>query len=107
MMSVSAGAVPLYGTWRAVMSAIELNSSVIRCAVAPVPEEENAYLSGFARTCAMNSLAFDAGNEGCVTSAKGAAAIRLTAAKSFSGSEGCFCTLGMIEIGPLEEASSV
>jgi len=34
----------------------------------------------------MNSLASDAGKEGCVTSAKGAAAIRLTAEKSFSGS---------------------
>jgi len=44
--------------------AIELNSSVIRCADAPVPEDEKVYLSGFARRCAMNSFAFAAGNEG-------------------------------------------
>src|SRR5436189_58753 len=49
----------------------------MRCAVAPVPEEENAYLSGLARTSATNSLALLAGNDGPVTSAKGARATRL------------------------------
>src|SRR6267142_2855895 len=78
----------------------------MRCAVAPVPEEENAYWSGFARSKAMNSFAFAAGKEGFVTRAKGVSAIRLTGAKSFIGSYGTFCRLGMMESGPLEAASS-
>ena len=87
MMSVSAGAVPLYGTCRAPrMPAIELKSSVKRCAVAPVPEEENVYFAGSALISAMNSFASLAGNEGCTTSANGVAATRLTGARSFSGS---------------------
>ena len=75
--------------------------------VAPVPEEENAYLSGFARSRAMNSFAFAAGKEGFVTRAKGVSAIRLTGEKSFIGSYGTFCRLGMMESGPLDAASSV
>jgi hypothetical protein len=66
--------------------AIELKSSVMRCADAPVPEDENVYLSGFARRWAMNSFAFVAGNDGCVTSANGTSATRLIGAKSLSGS---------------------
>ncbi len=83
---MSAGALPLYGTWRALSWAIELKSSASRWAVAPVPEEANAYLSGLARTSRTNSFAFAAGNDGLVTSANGASAIRLTGAKSFSES---------------------
>ena len=37
----------------------------------------------------------------------GAAAITLTGARSFSVSYGTFCRFGMIEIGPLDDASSV
>ena len=48
---------------------MELKSSATRCAVAPVPEEEKAYLSGFARNSATNSFALDAGKFGRVTSA--------------------------------------
>src|SRR3954464_577475 len=107
MRSLSAGALPLYGTWRAFSPAIELNSSDTRCAVAPVPEEEKVYLSGFERTRATNSAAFFAGNDGCVTNANGAMAMRLTGCRSFSGSYGIFCRFGMIEIGPLEAASRV
>ena len=68
MMSVIAGAVPLYGTWRALMPAVELKSSAKRCAVAPVPDEEKVYLSGLARNSAMNSRALAAGNDGLTTS---------------------------------------
>ena len=39
MMSVSAGAAPLYGTWTAFRPACALNSSPMRCPVAPVPDE--------------------------------------------------------------------
>src|SRR5262249_4680539 len=106
-MSVIAGTVPLYGTWRALSCAIELKSSVKRCAVAPVPEDENVYLSGFARTSATNSFAFAAGKDGFTTSANGVLPIRLIGARSLSGSYGVFCSTGMIEIGPLEAASSV
>src|SRR5258706_8483482 len=107
MRSVIAAAVPLYGTCTAFNCAIELNSSANRWAVAPVPEEENVYLPGFARTRAMNSFAFDAGKDGCTTSANGTALVRLTGARSVRGSYGVFCRFGMIEIGPLEAASSV
>ena len=86
MMSVSAGTVPLYGTWRALSCAIELKSSVKRCAVAPVPEDEKVYLSGLALTSATNAFASAAGKEGWVTSANGTRAIRLTGARSFNGS---------------------
>ena len=55
-------------------------------AVAPVPDEENVYLPGFARTSARNSFAFEAGKFDATTSAKGAAAIRLMGARSLSGS---------------------
>jgi len=55
----------------------------------------------------MNSFAFAAGKEGFVTRAKGVSAIRLTGEKSFIGSYGTFCRLGMMESGPLEAASSV
>ena len=86
MMSVIAGAVPLYGMWRALMPALELKSSAKRCAVAPVPDEENVYLSGFARSSAMNSRASLAGNEGFVTSTYALRQIRLIGARSLSGS---------------------
>ena len=56
------------------------------CAVAPVPEEAKVYLPGFARTSARNSFAFEAGKFAGTTSANGAAAIRLTGARSLSGS---------------------
>ena len=56
------------------------------CAVAPVPEDAKVYLPGFARTSARNSFAFDAGKLGATTSANGAVAIRLTGARSLSGS---------------------
>src|ERR1700730_4621015 len=105
MTSVSAGALPLYGTWRALSCAIELNSSVTRCAVAPVPEDAKGYLSGLLGTSWTNSAASFAGKLGFVTRANGASAIRLTGAKSFSGSYGVFCRFGMIEIGPIEDAS--
>src|SRR4051812_37386029 len=107
MRSLIAGALPLYGTWRALSPAIELNSSETRCAVAPVPDEEKVYLSGFDRTSSTNSRALFAGNEGCVTRANGAMAMRLTGCRSFSGSYGIFCRFGMIEIGPLDAASRV
>src|SRR5689334_3319384 len=108
MMSVMAGALPLYGTWRTPwMPAIELKSSVKRCAVAPVPEEEKVYFAGFDLISAMKALASAAGNEGFTTSANGAAAIRLTGVRSFIVSYGIFCRFGMIEIGPLDAASSV
>src|ERR1700687_2174246 len=107
MTSVSAGALPLYGTWRALSCAIELNSSATRCAVAPVPDEAKVYLSGLLRTSWTNSRASLAGKLAFVTRANGARAIRLTGTKSFSGSYGVFCRFGMIEIGPLEVASSV
>src|SRR2546426_6570031 len=90
MISVIAGALPLYGTCRGWICAIELKSSVNRCAVAPVPDEEKVYLPGFAFTSAMNSFALFAGKAGCVTSAKGVAATRLIGARSLSGSQGAF-----------------
>src|SRR5947207_7046320 len=73
---------------RAWIPATELNSSPKRCAVAAVPEEAKVYLPGFAFNSATNSFASAAGNEGCTTRAKGTAAIRLTGARSFSGSYG-------------------
>src|ERR671931_2427717 len=85
MMSVIAGAVPLYGTCRTpLMPAIELKSSVKRCAVAPVPDEENVYFPGSALIIAMNPFALAAGHDGFTTSAKGVAATRLTGARSLS-----------------------
>src|SRR3954471_14400190 len=107
MRSVSAGALPLYGTCRAFNPAMELKSSDTRCAVAPVPEDEKVYLSGLARTSVTNSRALFAGKLGFTTNAKGASAIRLTGARALSGSYGIFCRFGMMEMGPLEAASSV
>ena len=69
MTSVIAGALPLYGTCRALMPACELNSSATRCAVAPVPDEAKVYLSGFAFASAMNSFALLAGKLPATTSA--------------------------------------
>src|SRR5262249_62393130 len=105
--SVTGGRVHLYGTWCALSCDVELKSSVKRCAVAPVPEYENVYLSGFARTSATNSFAFAAGKDGFTTSANGVLPIRLMGARSLSGSYGVFCSTGMIEVGPLESARCV
>src|SRR3954467_15116407 len=90
MMSVIAGAVPLYGTWRALMPAWWLKSSAKRCAVAPVPDEEKVYLSGFFFSSSMNSRALFAGNDGLVTITYALRQIRLIGARSLSGSYGIF-----------------
>src|SRR5207247_9413581 len=100
MISVIAGALPLYGTWRAWICAIELKSSVNRCAVAPVPDEEKVYLPGFAFTSAMNSFALLAGKAGCVTSVKCVISTWLICAKSLSGLQVGFGCLCLIEYGP-------
>ena len=68
------------------MPAMWLKSSAIRCAVAPVPEDENEYLSGFAFRSATNSLALFAGKSGRVTSANELVQVTATGARSFSGS---------------------
>src|ERR1700687_442503 len=46
--SCSAGAVPLYGTCTMSTPAVCLNSSVVRCAAAPTPEEPKEILPGLA-----------------------------------------------------------
>ena len=86
MTSVIAGALPLYGTCRALMPACELNSSATRCAVAPVPEDAKVYLSGFAFSSAMNSFALFAGKPAAATSAYGLRVIRPISVRSLSGS---------------------
>src|SRR5262245_30134628 len=98
---------PLYGTCTTCTPAIELNSTDIRWLVAPEPEEANEYLPGLALSSAISSFTSFAGIEGLTTSMKGLIASRLIGEKSRSGSYATFCTLGLIEIGPLEPATSV
>jgi hypothetical protein len=50
-----AGALPLYGTWVAVMPTEALKDSATRCAVAPVPDDAKVYLPGLALSIATNS----------------------------------------------------
>jgi hypothetical protein len=53
MMSVIAGALPLHGMCTACNCARTSNDSVIRCAVAPVPDQAKLYLPRLARTSAI------------------------------------------------------
>src|SRR5258705_8305033 len=100
-----AGALPLYGTCVAFSPLMLLNHSATKCAVAPVPEDANVYLPGFAFTWAMNSGAVFAGNDGWLDSTYGDIATFATAASSRSGSYGAFCSKGLIETGPDDPAS--
>src|ERR1700730_10591493 len=54
--SCSAGAVPLYGTCTISTPAVCLNSSVVRFAAAPTPEEPKEILPGLAFAYAINCL---------------------------------------------------
>ena len=68
------------------MPAMELNSSTIRWEVAPEPDEEYEYLSGFALSSAMNSFRLFTGSAGLTTNTNGLIANRLIVVKSLRGS---------------------
>ena len=52
----------------------------------PLPAEPKVSLPGFALASAISSVTVFAGTDGCTTSTRGATCVRLTGAKSFTGS---------------------
>jgi hypothetical protein len=64
MRSVTAGPVPLYGTWSILIPADFWNSSADKWEAAPTPEEPNDKLSGFSRAIRIRSAVELAGNLG-------------------------------------------
>src|SRR5215471_20111958 len=65
--SVSAGAVPRYGTWTRLMPVIILSNSPDRCGDVPTPPEAKLILPGLALAWAMNSATLLAGTAGCTS----------------------------------------
>ncbi|MNT51932.1 hypothetical protein D3C72_1889240 [compost metagenome] len=80
--SVSAGALPLYGTCVMRMPAMLLNSSAARWVDWPLPELAKVTWPGFALASAISAATLLAGVPGAVTSTSGPRVSRLTGAKS-------------------------
>lgn len=55
--SVSAAALPLYGMCWALMPALSMKTSAVRCPMEPLPDEANVYFSGLLRSRSINSCA--------------------------------------------------
>ena len=77
---------PLYGTCWMSMPADALNNSPPRCDDVPLPAEGNSSWPGRRFASAMTSLTVFAGSAGCTTMSSGAEEIRITGARSLSGS---------------------
>ena len=71
MTSISAGALPLYGTCCICVPVAALNISAPRCAPAPAPPDAYEYLFGSAFSNAISSRTLFAGKSGGVTSISG------------------------------------
>ena len=84
MTSVSAGALPLYGTWFILTPAMELKSSAERCVDWPLPEEAKLSVPGFALASAISSATFFAGRAGLTTITSGPLVSCETGTKSLS-----------------------
>src|SRR5438067_6201534 len=92
MVSFSAGAAPLYGMCVMYVPVSDLNSSICKWPMPPVPELANENFVGFAFTSAMNDFRSLAGNEGCTASTLGVAAMLMIEVKS----AGLYGTFGLI-----------
>ena len=86
MMSVSAGALPLYGMWVMSTPAIDLNISPARWIEPPWPMDAKLSLPGCAFANATSSLTDCAGTAGLTTRYIGEKYSIDTGAKSFTGS---------------------
>ena len=84
--SVSAGAVPLYGTFRRRAPVISLNFSPARCSDEPMPPMPMVSLSGCSLASAISALTSLAGSFGLPTSMLGTVATLVMAVKSPAGS---------------------
>ncbi len=91
--SLRAGPAPLYPMCSSPRPDSDLNSSICRWPIPPVPEVANAYLPGWALTSVMNDLKSFAGKLGCTASTLGVAAMLMIEVKSVSG---LYFTAGLI-----------
>ncbi len=82
MRSVSAGALPLYGTWDICTPVIDLNISPERWIELPAPEDAKLSLPGLILPYAMSSCTVFTGSAGFTTRTLGTDAIIVTGAKS-------------------------
>ncbi len=69
---------------------MRLKRSIARCDPEPLPDVPHRMSSGRALARLMSSRTLFTGNDGCTTSICGRVAIRLTPAKSRTGSNGGF-----------------
>jgi hypothetical protein len=69
--SISAGPVPLYGTWAMSMPVLKRNSSPDMCTDWPRPDDANDSLPGLAFASATSSATVFAGTAGFTTSTLG------------------------------------
>jgi hypothetical protein len=90
MTSPCAAGLPLYGMWFNWIPAVDLNISIVRWLVEPLPSEAKAIAPGFALAAATRSLTDLCGEEEPVTSVCGVSARFVIGAKSRSASYGSF-----------------
>src|SRR3954470_379992 len=88
--SVTAGGMPLYGTWIMLTPAARWNISAERCGAEPAPGVANVSSPGFALPRAMRSFTDFAANDGVTTMTFGWKLSCVTAVKSLNGSYGSF-----------------
>ena len=75
---------PWYGTCTIFTPARRLKSSIAKCEIVPLPDEEWLSLPGLSFAYLTNSATLLTGSEGCETRTMGMSRIRATGSKSFS-----------------------
>src|SRR5438105_5189653 len=80
--SFKAGPAPRYGMWVMKVPVSDLNNSICKWPIVPVPELANENLPGLALTLARNDAKSLAGNDGCTASTFGVAAMLMIDVKS-------------------------
>ncbi len=88
--SVTAGGMPLYGTWIICTPAVRWKSSPARCGADPAPGEAKVSSPRFAFASAINSLTELAWKPGWTTMTFGCELSCVSGVKSFCGSYGSF-----------------
>ena len=86
--SCSAGAVPLYGTCSILMPVVDMRSSVVRCAAAPMPLEAKVSWPGLAFASSIRSFIVVAGSELVAHTISGEVASNDTCSKLLTESYG-------------------